>query len=194
MAKFNNADVIIALLVVLVVLIAWLSVDTMNQLDGCLYGFWSADTEFLESSGLDMYFMYIGAPKMDNNSYVGYMGARCRGHIYLRHQDGSPPINASFEAFVRRTNMRPNNITRMSFKFLTPSVQSYFPQKINLELDPVTGMLIISAGGKMYGRMFKKSEASYFCTSSPEQLKTEPVEQNDGAAEEPDSSDDDEAD
>jgi hypothetical protein len=162
---FSSHDVLVGVLVMVVVMLIYTVHDTTNQTDACLYGFWKADDEFNEKTGADSMFMYIGAPCADSNKCVGLRGATCPIYTIIK-SGGAVVVNDLINATVRRTNVMPNTTYKYAVD-MGRELGGVLPRRLNYQFDPITGMMIIESGGEMHGRMFKKQEASFFCTTVP---------------------------
>jgi hypothetical protein len=154
-----------ALLVVIVCMMVYVFIDTMSQIDASLYGFWSADSSFKDTAGIDNMLIYIGAPQSNMNNSIGFRGARCQVWIVIK-SDGAVKLNKMVSAKARRISYLPNSTASYSIDH-GEIMGDIIPQHVKYKHDPVTNMLVISDRHKMYGRLFKKAEPSFFCSAEP---------------------------
>jgi hypothetical protein len=160
-----------AALVVFTIVMFAMYYRTMGDIDAGLYGFWEVDGDFAEKAHLDAMYLYIGAPKNDAKRCIGILGCEVPIYVFLK-ADCAVRFNKVAKSFVSRRSARTDSLQKYSIDFGAPV--SIIPQEVSAEYDHVTQMLVLRDSKRIYARMFKKPEVSFYCTSSSI------VEQDDG--------------
>jgi len=135
---------------------------TMGDTDASLYGFWEVDGDFAEKAHLDAMYLYIGAPDNDARSSLGPLGRDLPIYVFLK-ADCTVRFNEVVKSHMSRRSLRTDTIQKYSIDF--PHQVSIIPKNVSAEYDPVTQMLVLRDSKRVYARMFKKPEISFYCTA-----------------------------
>ncbi len=159
------AKLALGALVIGTLVLTWFFWRALGDADAGLYGFWEIDSTFAERANVDKMYMYIGAPDGHMDRAVGLFGERLKIFVLIM-ADGEYKHNSLVEARVARRSIRLDARQKYNISFDAPV--SIIPKSVTAEFYPVTQMLVIRDSKRVYARLFKKPEVSFYCTGTAE--------------------------
>lgn len=151
------------IIIIFIIVIIGMTIYTIGDIDASIYGFWEVDGNFADKAQLDAMYMYINAPRNDGRQSIGIGGEELSIYMFLK-ADSTVRVNEVIKTKVSRRSFRPDKIQKYAIDF-GKSV-SIIPRNISAEYDHVTQMLILRDSNRIYARLFKKPEVSFYCTSA----------------------------
>lgn len=155
-----NTRQTIAMAIIVTILI-YIILSFSNTMSTSLYGFWEADEQYRQRAKIDLFYMNINPPKNNCNNTIGLVGTKLSFYILLK-SNGNTLVNRALTASVSRRSFNPTSSLKFNVEF-DKDVEP-IPQTLTLLLDPITSMIVLKKDGKLYGRLFKRTSASFFYT------------------------------
>jgi hypothetical protein len=147
--KINKTIIICVLIVVIIILIVLNRLDNYD-ITSYLSGFWTAESKFLETSGLTQSYVYL-EPMVDNQ-IIGFLTMI------------GPYSNIVSDQKIVISNIHQKNNGDGLYTLKNINVEydntDVMPQKLTIDIDINSGIIVLSDSEKLYAVFVKDNETT----------------------------------
>lgn len=150
----NKSSIIKALLIVIAILVVILCSGFMRQHNATTYmpGFWTAETEFLKTSGLSAAYVLF-EPKSPDGTMTGFL---------TMLSSGSDKVVSNQKITMKHLN--PSKVGDNMYILKNVDIEydnsDVMPNKLNIDLDINSGIMVMSDNKKLYAVFVKDNETT----------------------------------